>query len=222
MIYAAVSSLVWVGFYYGYRFLRMKNNMLGYEWFFLALSASNIILDKAGVFEVSVHIWHYLDTFSKLFGIPVIGAIGLMKVTHNFELSKVNQVLVFAVALGLSYGFETWDAMSPILPGASILAAVFFLLFCGYIAQQAFKYKLNKHGWLMILLIAINICVAAIQDFIPLPNEDTAIFFNKFVIETLAWSLLFGEIFYVYQDLAHKKNTAWSCADESLRQLNRR
>lgn len=51
MIYTAVSSLVWVGFYYGYRFLKLKNDMLGYEWFFLAVSATNVILDKAGVFE---------------------------------------------------------------------------------------------------------------------------------------------------------------------------
>ena len=208
MIYAAVSSLVWVGFYYGYRFLKLKNDMLGYEWFFLAVSAANVILDKAGVFGFSAHVWHYLDTFSKLFGVTLIGAIGLMKVTHNFELSKGKEVLVFVVALVLSYGFETLDFMRAALPVASLLAAVLFLIFCSYIVQQAFKYQLILHGWLMIVLIVLNLFVAALQDFMVLPNEETAIFFNKWVIETLAWSLIFTEIFYVYRDLARKKGLA--------------
>lgn len=219
MIYVAVFSLVWVGFYYGYRFLKLKNDLLGYEWFVLAISAGNVMLDKAGIFDFSVHVWHFLDTFSKLFGITVIGTIGIMKVTHGLQLSKAKEISIFIFSLVLSYAFETLDAWRALLPVASILAAVVFLLFCAYLAQQAFKYLLRLHGWAMIFIIVLNVFVAAIQDYVRLPDEETAIFFNKWVMETLTWSLSFAEIFYVYRALARAKGLLPLVSDNDQRQL---
>lgn len=205
VVLAVVACLATVGYVYGYRFNQLKNHMLGYEWYLIGLSATCVFIDKAGVSETAGHIWHFLDAFSRLLGVTLIGGLGIMKVTHDLELSIKSEVLIFISSLGVSYLFLHWAVLQPFLPFAYLVTGALFMVLLAYVAWAAFRARLYFHGWAMVAVIGFNFFVALLQDFIKLPTEETSIIFNQVVIEHVVWSSSFAELFYVYYALWRAK-----------------
>ena len=65
---------------YGTKFLRKQNYLLGIEWWIVGISGANFAFYWISSSQASYAIMIYLDAFSRLFGIPVIGVLGMMAV----------------------------------------------------------------------------------------------------------------------------------------------
>lgn len=70
---------------YGFKFVRKRNFLIGLEWWIVTISASNAVIFFATESPVSYFISHFLDAFSRGFGMPVIAVAGLMAVTHGYR-----------------------------------------------------------------------------------------------------------------------------------------
>jgi hypothetical protein len=199
VILISLAAMVVVGWYYGYRFLKLKNDILGVEWMIIGFSATCFFVNRLGLSESSVEITWFLDLFSRLIGIPILGTIGVMKVTHGRDFTRRQEIWMFAIGLLVSAAFKVSSALQAMLPVLYLVLGVAFLALVAYMAYQAFKRGLRMHGWLMVVAVLLNLGVALLQDFAKLPDENTAIFFNQLVIEGFVWAFGLAAMFYTYE-----------------------
>jgi hypothetical protein len=101
---AADLLLMVTGYIYGWKFLKKRNYLLGFECWIVAVSATNLLFsallfsvpDFEGISQTLYGNALYLDAFSRAAGIPLIGVAGLMAVTHAYHPSKSADMLWFA------------------------------------------------------------------------------------------------------------------------------
>lgn len=198
VIHAAMCTLSGVGFWYGWRFLQHRNQLLGYEWFVLGGNSLNGLLFTTGLVPWLGTAWHFFDVFSKIAGVTVIGALGLMRVTHGLHLSGRAELAIFAAGLLAAWAFMVLDALQPALPWVAFGMGLGFLGLLLYIGRVALARGLRGHAWTMVLVVVLNLGVGVLQDFAELPGDATALFFNRLVLEHLVWALSFGALFHVY------------------------
>lgn len=201
IIHASMCTLSGVGFWYGWRFLQHRNQLLGYEWFVLGGNSLNGLLFTAGLVPWLGTAWQFFDVFSKIAGVTVIGALGLMRVTHGLHLSGRTEAAIFAVGLLAAWAFLMLDALQPALPWVAFGMGLGFLGLLLFIARVAFARGLRGHAWTMALVVVLNLGVGVLQDFAELPGDATALFFNRLVLEHLVWALSFGALYHVYAAL---------------------
>ena len=85
--------------FYGTKFLQKRNYLLGIEWWIVGVSGANFALYWVTSSPTSYSIMIYLDAFSRLFGIPVIGVLGMMAVSHHYKPSVSVDAWAFLVSL---------------------------------------------------------------------------------------------------------------------------
>lgn len=206
MMYVGMSSLVFVGFYFGYRFLKLKNDLLGYEWFLLGTSAFNNVLFLSGTSEFSGQVVQFLDLFGRFVGVPIIGGIGLMRVTHGLNLPKVLEKGLFVAGLIATYLLLVWgDSLQTFLAFTLMIVGIFFLAILIFMARQSWQKGLKPYAAAVVLIIGLNIFTGLLRDFVHLPDEATAIFFNEFVLEHAVWSFSFTMLYFAYRNLGRAK-----------------
>ena len=71
----ATLSLIFTGIYFGIRFLKLKNQLLGWEWIVLGFSASNILLGILLQNASFTAVGFFCDAFSRGVGFPVIATL---------------------------------------------------------------------------------------------------------------------------------------------------
>lgn len=198
LIYLSMLALGGVGLWYGWRFLQLRNQLLGYEWFVLGGNSLNGLLFTTGLAPWLGSVWHFLDVFSQIAGVTVIGALGSMRVTHGLHLSGRGEAAVFAAGLMAAWAFLVVDVLQPALPWVAFGMGLGFLALLVYIARVAFASGLRGHGWAMLLVVVLNLGIGVLQDSAELPGDATALFFNRRLLEHLVWALSFGALFHVY------------------------
>jgi hypothetical protein len=87
--------LIVSGLCYGAAFIRRKNYLLGVEFLIVGVSATNFATFMATGWMANYNIAMFLDAFSRGVGIPIIAALGLMAVTHNYKPSVTSDVILF-------------------------------------------------------------------------------------------------------------------------------
>lgn len=205
MLFAS-AALVFVGVVFGRKFIKLRNYLLGYEWYILAISSTSGAVFAFGHVQAAGALWHYLDLFSKLLGIPLIAGLGLLKVTHGYEPSKRVDVAAFVgsiVATGVLVAHPEWaDATLVAVWVASAGYTVILLM----LTWQCFKYKLKREGWLLVTVIAVNLYVAGFEDFLVLaPSDHMPVKLSEFVMAYLTWSVSFALTYLFYVSLARAK-----------------
>lgn len=205
IIYMSMATLVWVGLYYGIRFLKLNNHLLGYEWIVLGVSAACGILYISKLAPQVITVWPFLDLFSKLFGVTIIGALGVMRVTNRFELSMRQELVIFSAGLLISYVFMISSTLYATVEIVSFLTALLFLLSLVFLAIQSFSYGLKWYGWLTAIAIVANIALALWRDFSGEGGGTMNIESVAFILQHLIWSSSFAVLFYAYQALGRRK-----------------
>lgn len=206
LIFLSMSTLVYAGWVYGYKFLREKNYLLGLEWIILGFSATNIMLWYAGFSDVSFEIMMFCDAFSRAVGIPIIGTVGVMKATHDFEPSVGADIAMFAAG-GLFASIARFvPAAEPFLPYLYIGMAVIFILLLGWFGWILIRARVVGHGIALILcMIPIGV-IALLDGIVPIPGEEKNLFFNFLFVSHLGWAIVFAEIYYAYGALVRARN----------------
>ena len=202
----ASAALVFVGVLYGYKFLRLRNYLLGYEWWILAVSSSSGVLFAFWQVQAAGTLWHFLDLFSKLFGIPLIAGLGLLRVTHDYEPAPAVDAAVFAGSIiGSVYLF-----LHPELGRATEMAVLVanggYGVVLSILTYQLFRYGLRFQGFLLMCTMALNIYVSLFEDFLVLASGDhMPVHLSKFVTASLTWSVSFWLTYVFYVSLARAK-----------------
>lgn len=206
------AALIAMGAVCGYRLLQFKNHLLGCEWFILAISSACGALFIVGHVPLAGSLVHFFDLFSRLFGVPLIAGIGLLRVTHDYETSKRVEYLVCAGSLLISallFGHSKFADFSEAILAAETMAYVAFSLLMVLLTYQCFQYRLMGHGLAMVGAIAFNVWVATFGDILELaPHDHMPGRVDEFVLTHLSWTFAFGELYLVYVALADAKGIA--------------
>jgi len=207
-------SLAVAGWVYGLKFLKLGNHILGYEYIIVGSSGLNFLFYNATLYQPSYDLMIYLDAFSRAFGFPILGTLGLMAVTHQIRMSKRIKLVLFVVTLGLTSVMLSSDFMLPILPYFYLVVIYPFCLYLFYVAKRLFD--IGRVGLAIFVLKSTfaSLLIASIYDFYTIPGEETNVVFNFFFLALITWSASFVAMYYAYVALAEE---IWGQSKNSIR-----
>ena len=197
----ASMMLSYVMFKYGFKFLSKRNYLLGIEWLIVGVSGANFALYWMTSSQTSYALMIDLDAFSRLFGIPVIGALGMMAISHHYKPSMKTDMLVFiasllGTAILLYSGF--FDAT---LPYIYLLMWYGFAAYLCYFAARLFSAGETRVAVGLSIGIAVATVLHTAYDFYTIPGDETNVFLNFWFIALVVWSYIFAVIYYAYDAL---------------------
>jgi hypothetical protein len=196
----AAFSLVFTGLYYGIRFLRLGNRLLGWEWIVLGFSSANMllaILFQNAVFEAASF---FCDAFSRGVGFPVIATLGFVELFRGRKFPWTFDVAAFAGGAVFSWAARTVWAESPGLQLFYMGATQVFTFCMLYFATRLFSVRLAGHSIAIIAGLIALFGVSLLEGgFIAFPGEETNVLFNWLTIALFIWALVFAQYFLAYR-----------------------
>jgi len=198
LLLLACSSLAITGWVYGLKFLKLGNQILGYEYLIVGSSSVNFLFYNSTLYQPSYDLMIYLDAFSRAFGFPLLGTLGLMVVTHQLQVSTRNKVALFVVTLGLTAVMLYSDFFASILPYFYLVVIYPFCLYMFYVAKRLIDIKRAGVGVFLLVTTFANIVIATIYDFYKIPGEETNLVLNFFFLALVTWSVSFVAMYYAY------------------------
>lgn len=193
-------SLVFTGLYYGVKFLKLGNKLLGWEWIVLAFSAANMSLAfllQGAVFEA---ISLYCDAFSRAVGFPVIATLGFVELFRGRKFPWQLDVAAFAGGAAFAWAARTVWAESQLLQQYYMVAGLVFSVCMLYFAVRLFTARLVGHGIAIIVGLIVLFGVSLLEGgFIAFPGEETNVFLNWLTVGQFVWALVFAQYFFAYR-----------------------
>ena len=198
-------SLAIVGIYYGVRFIRIKNYLLGWEWVILGFSAANMLLAVVLQNTFFEGVALYCDAFSRGVGFPLIATLGFVELFTGRKFSKAFNLSVFVGGALFAWGARTiWMDSAGLQLAFIVLGQVFFLLLL-YFAYRLFSARIFGHGVAVLVILAALIIVSLLEgQFVVIPGEETNVLFNWLTLAMFVWAISFAECFYAYCAYAKK------------------
>ncbi|MDR3449770.1 MAG: hypothetical protein P4M15_08540 [Alphaproteobacteria bacterium] len=185
------------GFYYGVKFCKLKNYLIGVEWFLLATSSTNFMIYELNHSPINYLGVEFLDTFSRAFGLPIVTVAGLMVLTHRYRPSIRADLLLFVVpslaTLALLTSYMANDLKYILLFMWSI-----FTIYLAYFAYVLHKYGEKRHAFGVIIAAITNQTIAYMYDFYKIPGDAANVVMNFYTIALFVWSYLTIQIYYSY------------------------
>lgn len=175
--------------------------MLGYEWYVLAFSASNAAIYFATDRELHISIALFCDAFSRTVGIPVIGTLGLMQVTHRQTLSKATKIGLFVFGAIVAAAIMASSTLLAMLPYLALTAGMAFFWIMIVMAVRLFRIGEKVHGALMVLFVALFFLVGITEGIAELPNPNKLTVLDFWFFANVIWALGFAEIYFAYRTL---------------------
>jgi hypothetical protein len=209
-------SLAFSGLYYGFRFLKLGNQILGYEYLIVGCSSVNFLFYNATLYQPSYELMLYLDSFSRAFGFPVLGTLGFMVLNHKLQISSVSKVALFAVTLALTPLILYAEFFESVLAYFYLIMMYPFCLYMFYVAKRLFDIKQFGLGVFSIVTTLGNALIATIYDFYIIPGEETNVVFNFFFLALITWSVGFVAMYYAYVALHRAAEVSSRAKDDSL------
>ncbi len=194
--------LVLCGYIYGAKFVRRGNYLLGFEWMIVAFSGTNLLIwmliqaDLPGLAKINYSISHFLDAFSRGFGIPIVAVLGLMAVTHSFKPSVVKDALIFTVTFAATFVLIKADFMVKPLPYYYVIMWGVYTLYLAYFIWKLVGVGEKWHALGVTIGTVLGLMVACIYDFFPIPGDETKVVF--LTIALVSWSYMMVQLYYSY------------------------
>lgn len=214
---AADLLLIFAGFYYGLKFLRIyRNHMLALEWLVVGTSATNFLLWSllSGSADSTFYdIAYVLDAFSRSFGITLILVLGLLSVTHRYtpplavEVGATFLAVVGGIVLG---GLHSDTDVNVGLATFYVVMNVLTTCFLSYFVWRLWRIGATKHAVWSAVVTAAAAVIAVTYDFFPFSFDDE----NRTIFYTAAlatWGAQGITYFYAYRAM-HEHNLATDAA----------
>lgn len=196
----ATLSLIFTGIYFGIRFLKLKNKLLGWEWIVLGFSASNILLGIVLQNEYFTAVGYFCDAFSRGIGFPVIATLGFVELFKGRKFSWQFDVAAFAGGAVFALAARTVWAESPTLQHFYLVVALPFDLCMLYFAARLFAVRLLGHGLAVLIGLVVLLCIGLLEGgYLAFPGEETNVLFNWLTIAQFVWALVFAQYFFAYR-----------------------
>ena len=204
--------LSFVMFKYGFKFLKKRNYLLGIEWLIIGVSGANFALYWVTSSEASYSLMIYLDAFSRLFGIPVIGILGMMAVSHHYKPSaRVDAWVFIASLIGTAVLLYT-GIFDTSLPYIYLVMWYGFAAYLCYFVVRLFSSSEISVAIHLSIAIVVSTMLHTAYDFYTIPGDETNVFLNFWVIALIVWSYLFAVIYYAYDALGRRSGESLSVA----------
>jgi len=191
-------SLTITGWVFGFKFLKLGNQILGFEYLIVGSSGLNFLFYNATLYQPSYDLMIYLDAFSRAFGFPVLGTLGLMAVTHQYRASTRSKVVLFVITLGVTAVMLSLDFMESILPYLYLVVIYPFFLYLFYVVKRLFDVGRAGTGIFLLKSTFASLLIATIYDFYKIPGEEANVVFNFFFLALISWSVSFVAMYYAY------------------------
>lgn len=185
------------GFFYGTRFCKKHNYLIGIEWYLLAISSANFMVYELTHSPICWAGVMFLDTFSRAFGLPITTVAGLMVLTHRFKPTLRADAALFLIPAAATLVLLT-DAMATMLPYFLLAMWTLFTLYLFYFAFQLLKFGERRHALWMMVVALLNQAIATMYDFYKIPGDETNIILNFYTIALLVWAYLTVQTYYSY------------------------
>lgn len=195
---AGAFALAFSGFFYGTKFLRKRNYLIGIEWYILAISSTNALFYFLTLKPWQFAIAHYFDAFSRAFGLPILATAGLMALTHGYRPTIRQDIVWFAVAGALTFVLIGADTLAGILPYFYVVMWAPAALYLLYFARKLWQYGEKGQALGILAVFVTQSTIAGIYDFYKIPGEETNIIFNFFTIALFVWAFFAMQIYYGY------------------------
>ncbi|TXH57261.1 MAG: hypothetical protein E6Q93_13230 [Burkholderiaceae bacterium] len=201
LISLSIPTMVFTGLYYGWRFLKLDNPLLGWEWVILGVSAFSMWMNHFGLSPHFLAFSMFCDAFSRTVGMPIIASLGLLQLTHGLVLSTRAKVALFvggavvAAACRLSPQIDEWLAIGSMVIGLGFYVVIFLF------ARALYRRGLNGHAALVLFSSVPLTFIALLEGVIQLPGEEHNLILNFMFLAHLTWALVFGHWFYAYRAL---------------------
>ena len=189
---------------YGFKFVRKRNFLLGFEWWIVTISASNAVIFFATESPVSYFISHFLDAFSRGFGMPVIAVAGLMAVTHGYRPSIRQDVTLFVLATLGTIALVA-GVLQHALPYFYVAMWTLMSIYLAGFAWRLARAGHALHALTTTLALVASQAIACIYDFYRSPGEDPNVFSIFYVLALLTWLYLTVALYYAYGALEREK-----------------
>ena len=202
IIFLLNAPIIVICAYASINFFKLKNVLLGLEWAVIFVSCCffqfwTIFADVHGPLWPPIT---FTDAFTRGFGLPVIGVLGFMTLTHRIKPSIRADVFivtacVLATLLILSHHFL------PYREYFLLFTWTVLTLFLYYFSIILWRHGVMDHSVALFVTATAAEVSAVMQDFARIPGNDTNVFLNLWVIALVTWGALFLEMFYAYRAL---------------------
>jgi len=189
----ALSSLI-----YGVKFMKKRNYLAGIEWLALGISGLNVIVFLLTDSHVSYEVMHFLDAFSRGFGLPIVAVVGLMEVTRKRKLSVVQDIMLVAGAILGGVVLVTADFMVGILPYFYVVMWIWLSGYLVYFIIKLMEIGESLQALSTFVALVTSLAIACIYDFYKIPGDETNLVLNFPFLALLTWGYFSASIYYAY------------------------
>ena len=196
--------LALAGWIYGAKFLKKKNFLLGLEWWVVAFSATNFVSYMVTGWNVNLSITMFLDSFSRSFGMPIIGVLGLMALTHNYRPSALKEFLLFAFSFAGTFVVFLADFFQEIRPYFYVITWSILVIYLCYFIICLIRAGEFFHALATTITAVVSLAVAIVYDFFPIPGDDTHMIFMTWAFVTWGYAVI--QLYYAYVALERSQN----------------
>lgn len=189
-------ALILTGYYYGWKFLKKRNQLLGLEWWIIGFSASNLFIFSLAGVQACFNISMFLDSFSRAFGFPVITVVGMLAVTHRYRPGTLTDVMLFALSFAGAAVLMYVPAVEPMRPWFYLVMAAVLTLYLLYFVARLFAAGERRNALNMLFILVTTGAIAVMDDFYQLPGDDDKTIF--FTIAMAVWSYMVTGYYYAY------------------------
>ncbi|KFX67272.1 hypothetical protein [Paraburkholderia fungorum] len=193
-------------FFYGWKFVRKRNYLLGLEMWIVGISSTNAIGFFVTGNAVSYEISHFFDAFSRGFGMPIIAVAGLMAITHGYTPSVRQDVSVFVASFALTFVLVGADFIARILPYYYLTMWILLSIYLLYFIKRLLEIGEMLRALFAGVALVTSLGIATIYDFYKIPGEETNVFFNFYTLALCSWAYFMPAIYYGYCALERAKN----------------
>lgn len=206
-LFALVSCVLLVicGLSYGLAFIRRKNYLLGVEFLIVGISATNFTTFIATGWQTNYNIAIFLDAFSRGVGVPIIGTLGLMAVTHNYRPSPAKDFILFLAGFTIAAIYFLSVTFKPLLPYFYVMMWSLYTLYLLYFIWRLARAGKLLHVATTFLGAAAGLTIALRYDFFPIPGDETKMVFMTCAF--LTWSYTMVQLFYAYHALQRSRGS---------------
>jgi hypothetical protein len=183
---------------YGVKFIKKRNYLVGLEWFALGISGLNVIVFLLTNSHVSYELMHFLDAFSRGFGLPIVAVVGLMEVNRQRKLSVVQEIMLVAGAVLGGVVLVTADFMVGILPYFYVVMWIWLSAYLVYFIVKLMEIGQPLHALSTFVALVTSLVIACIYDFYKIPGDETNVVLNFPFLALLTWGYFSASIYYAY------------------------
>ncbi|MDR0243715.1 MAG: hypothetical protein LBJ65_19130 [Burkholderia sp.] len=216
-IWLSVALLAWATGTYGLKFVRKRNPLLGFAWWVVTASSINALIFMATGWSCSSGVAHFLDIFTRAFGIPVIAAAGMMAVTHEYRPMAQQVVMLFGMAVVGTLALMTLEFVDIVLPYFYVAMWALLALYLGYVAVRLLRAGETFHAATTTLALVLSLIVVYVDDLYKMPANAHGAVFSFPVLALLTWSYFAVAIYYAYCALERKHHVEMTDAAGMLR-----